>query len=46
MALYEADPMAVKSPERRRACALFYSELRRLMSRAPLTSEVAEEAAE
>ncbi len=42
MALYEADPMAVKSRGKRRACALFYEELRRLIARAPFTQEAGE----
>jgi DNA-binding XRE family transcriptional regulator len=41
--LYEVDASAVKTTEKRAACALFYSELRRLMARAPLTREIAED---
>ncbi len=40
MTLYEADPMAVKSEARRQACALFYEELRRLLSKAPMYPQI------
>jgi hypothetical protein len=42
MALYEADPQAVRSPSKRYACALFYDELRRLMAMAPLAHRAEE----
>jgi hypothetical protein len=42
--MYEIDPAAIRSPEKREACALFYAELRRLMERAPLTRETRETA--
>ncbi len=38
--MYEVDEAAVKTAQKREACALFYAELRRLMARAPLTQEV------
>jgi hypothetical protein len=44
--MYEVDSTAVSTIEKRRACALFYDELRRLMDRSPLTRETVEDAAE
>jgi hypothetical protein len=45
LTLYEADPMAVRSDAKRKACARLYEELRRLLARAPFTREHEESAA-